>query len=319
MLSSLKKKLARYLHHPQIPIGAILMLHRTDTHNKEGIWYNQHLKMSAETIEEMVKYAREKGCRFVSLEEMSNAIKRKKYIRRWIAVTLDDGYRDNFEIGYPCFKHLNVPFCIYVTTNMVEGKMYYWWEYLERLILNHDSITLSDGQTFACHTQEEKEQAFLDIREIILKAPQDDYSQIGALFPSEYGFDATFGKDDLGLTWSQIQQLGEEPLATIGNHTYSHKAFTGCADQEILDDIILAQREMSLRANLDMKHFAFPFGEATAISQHDIDLVKNSGFSTSATTRSDYIRYGTDLLEMPRFFVTEKNWRSVIDGIVANC
>lgn len=68
-----------------------------------------------------------------------------------------------------------------------------------------------------------------------------------------------------------------------------------------------------------MKHLAFPFGEATAVSQHDVDLVKQMGFSTSATTRSDYVRYGTDPLELPRLFVTEKNWRSVIDGIVENC
>lgn len=58
-----------------------------------------------------------------------------------------------------------------------------------------------------------------------------------------------------------------------------------------------------------MHHFAFPFGGTTAVSQHDIELVKRMGFKTSATTKDGLMCYGTDLLELPRLFVTERNWK----------
>jgi hypothetical protein len=68
-----------------------------------------------------------------------------------------------------------------------------------------------------------------------------------------------------------------------------------------------------------MNHFAFPYGEATAVSQHDIELIKGLRFATSATTKDGLVCYGTDLLELPRLFITERSWKCVIDRIVENC
>ena len=295
------------------------MLHRVDKPDPNGIWYNQHLKISSHTIEVMADYARKHKCRFVSLDEMADAILRKKRVRRWIAVTLDDGYRDNFEGGTPVFRKLNIPYIIYVCTKMVNGKMLYWWEVLEKLVLGQNEIVLNDGRTFDCSTKEKKEQAFLDIREVILKLPQDNLKEnLKSLF-ANYDINWDYGNDILGLTWEQINELSEEPLAAIGNHTYSHRAFTGLTDDEIKEDINKAAGEMEEKARKEMKHFAFPFGEATAVSQHDVELVKELGFKTSATTNDGFVCYGTDLLELPRLFVTERNWKCVIDRIIENC
>ena len=315
----LKRRIARLLRHPKVPIGAILMLHRIDTPHSSCIWYNQHLKISAQTLKEMADYARKRDCRLVSLDEMAEAIRKKKNVRRWIAVTLDDGYRDNFLNGVPMFRKLNVPYTIYVCTKMVKGEMLYWWEILEQLVLRHDEIVLNDGRTFDCSTKEAKEQAFLDIREIILKLPQDNLlERLKELFEN-YEVDYNYGNDSLGLTWKQIAELKNEPLTTIGNHTYSHSAFTGLSDKEIREDINKATKEMKKNTSIEMRHFAFPFGEATAVSQHDIELVKGLGFKTSATTKDGLVCYGTDPLELPRLFVTERSWKQVIDRIADNC
>lgn len=311
--------LDRLLHRPRTAVGAILMLHRVDTPDAEGIWYNQHLKMSPRTIEEMAAYAREHKCRFVSLDEMTDAIRRKRNVRRLIAVTLDDGYRDNYTNGLSLFRRLNIPYTVYVCTKMVEGEMLYWWDILEHLLLTNGRITLNDGRTFDCAAKEAKEQAFLDIREVILRLPQNDLlSHLRELF-SNYSVDYRSGNDRLALTWEQIRELSKEPLATIGNHTCSHLAFSGCSDAEIREDIMRAADEMQEHAGVATRHFAYPFGEASAVSRHDMDLVKTLGFTTSATTNQDYVRYGTDPLELPRLFVTERNWKQVLDGIIAHC
>jgi len=310
---------ARRWHRPYVPFGSVLMLHRIDNLDGNGIWYNQHLRMSPTIVKEMVGYARKHKCRFVSLDEMEEAIRKKKNVRRWIAITLDDGYRDNYLNGVFLFRKLNVPYTIYVCTKMVKGEMLYWWEILEQLILRHDEIVLNDGRTFDCSTKEAKEQAFLDIREIILKLSQDNLlERLKELF-GNYEVNYNYGNDSLGLTWKQIRELMNDSLATIGNHTYSHSAFTGCTDDEICADIKHATDDMLANTGITMQHFAFPFGEATAVSQHDVDLIKQLGFKTSATTKDGLVCYGTDPLELPRIFVTERNWKQVIDRIIANC
>ena len=315
----LHNNLTRIAHFSYVPIGGILMLHRVDLPDVNGILYNQHLKMSPTTIERMVGYARKHKCRFVSLEEMAEAIRLKKNVRKWIAVTLDDGYRDNYLNGTSVFQRLQVPYTIYVCTKIVKGEMLYWWEILEKLVLNNDKIVLNDGQTFDSSTKENKEQAFLDIREVILKQPQAELEERLKSMFSNYDIDYNYGNESLGLTWENLRVLSGDSLCTIGNHTYSHCAFTGCSDKEIKDDIGLAAKEMEEKAGITMHHFAFPYGEATAVSRHDIDMLKQFGFKTSATTQDGLVCYGTDVLELPRLFVTEKNWKQIIDRIIANC
>lgn len=315
----LPRTVKRLLHHPRAPIGAILMLHRVDTPDAEGIWYNQHLKMSPRTIGEMVDEARRHNCQFVTLDELADAVQQKRNVRRLISVTLDDGYRDNYTHGAPLFQQQKIPYTIYVCTKVVKGEMLYWWDILEYIVLTNDRVTLNDGQTFDCSTKEAKEQAFLDIREVILRLPQDNLlKHLQKLF-CHYPVDYQTGNDRLGLTWEQLQELSREPLATIGNHTYSHLAFTGCTDAEICEDIQRATDEMQEHVGVRTRHFAFPFGEASAVSPHDVELVKSLGFTTSATTNHGYVRYGTDPLELPRLFVTERNWRQVLEWIVKLC
>lgn len=310
----------RYIQYcPTTPIGAILMLHRVDVPDPKGIWYNQHLKLSPSTIEDLVNYARNKRCKFVSMAELTDALVRRKSVRRLICITLDDGYRDNYTYGKLTFDRLNVPYLIYVCTRMVEGKMVYWWEIFEQLISKHDSISLSNGRTFDCSTAEAKQKSFMDIREIILTSPQSNLlNELKSLF-SGYNIDWNYGNDFLGLTWDQIRELKKDKLCTIGNHTYSHNAFTGCSDEEIKQDIYMAAQAIYQNCGIEMHDFAFPFGESTAVSQHDIELVKSMNFKSSATTKNGLVQYGTDVLELPRLFVTEHNWKQVIDYIADNC
>lgn len=316
---SIYKDIARLFHQRNVPIGGILMLHRVDTPDSEGIWYNQHLKLSPHTIAEMVEYARKHDCHFVSIDMMMEAIKKKKKVRRCIVVTLDDGYRDNYENGSSLFRQLDIPYTIYVCTKMVKGEMLYWWEILEQLVLSQKEVKLSNGRIFDCSTKEKKEKAFLDIREIILKLPQDSLkSRLQTLFADDH-IDWSYGNDHLGLTWAQLRDLKNEKLATIGNHTYSHNAFKGCTDEAICSDIQLAAKEMWDNCQIEMNHFAFPFGEATAVSEQNVQLIKHIGFKTSATTNDGLVCYGTDLLELPRLFVTERNWKQTIDRIIENC
>lgn len=312
-------KASRLTQTSHVPFGAVLMLHRIDTPDENGIWFNQHLKMSPKAIEEMVKYARSRGCEFVSLDNITQHRRIWEQPRKLIAITLDDGYRDNFVNGTPIFRKLNIPFCIYICTKMIEGKMLYWWEILEKIILENEKVVLADNREFDSSSKPKKEQAFLDIREIILKSPQKNLQDNLETLFKNYIIDYKLGNDNLGLTWQQIKELLKDSLCTIGNHTYSHNAFTGCTDDEIKEDIARAAREMRKHTGFEMKHFAFPFGEATAVSQHDIELVKNLGFRTSATTKDGLVCYGTDPLEIPRVFVTEHNWMQVIDRIADYC
>lgn len=315
------KRFIRRLLHPQdYPWGAILMFHRIDNINPEKLWYNEHLKVSPEFLERLIKYAQKRHLSFVSLDELSEIIRTNRKVRRVVSITLDDGYKDNFTNGLPIFKMLNIPFCIYVATRFPEKNMIYWWYLIEDIILQQNkNIILNNGKLFPCSTKTEKESTFLSVREEVLKLPQQNLDAELSTLLNQYSLDLTAYNNELPLTWDMIAQLGNEPLATIGCHTHSHLSLSGCTKELIVDDIKKAQHLMHEKASINMCHFAYPFGDGIAVMNYHRSIVEELNFDTIATTNEGFVSDSTDLHQLPRLFVTERNAEHVIDSIYYAC
>lgn len=318
-LRQLKKSIKRYIHPELYPWGAILMLHRVGIIDPDRLWYNEHLKLSPSFLDDTLTKLHKQGFSFVSLDELAEIITKKRRARRVLAITLDDGYKDNYINGFQIFKDHNAPFCIFVATKLPEKNMTYWWYLLEDIIIQNERITLSDGSTFICQSKKEKEQTFLDIRKKILTIPQDNFNEyFSELFPS---IDIDFNKynDTLPLTWEMLQQLNKEPLATIGCHTHSHISMSGCSKQMILDDIQLSLNLMKEKAGIQMRHFAYPFGDEVAVKDYHQGIVQELDFKTIATTNDGLLYHTTDVHQLPRIFVTERNAFDILDTLIHSC
>lgn len=315
------KRFIRRIIHPSLyPWGAILMFHRVGLMDQNRLWYNEHLKVSPEFLEKIIKYAQNRHLSFVSMDELSEIIRTKRKVRRVVSITLDDGYKDNFTSGLPIFKMLNIPFCIYVATRFPEKNMIYWWYLIEDIILQQNrNIILNNGKSFPCSIKMEKESTFLSVREEVLKLPQLNFDAEFSNLLNHYSLDLAAYNDELPLTWEMIAQLGNEPLATIGCHTHSHLSMSGCTRELIVDDIKMAQRLMQEKASIKMRHFAYPFGDDIAVKDYHRKIVEELQFKTIATTNEEFIYRHTDSDRLPRLFVTERNAKNVIDSIYYDC
>ena len=104
----------------------------------------------------------------------------------FIAFTIDDGYLDNYTHAYPVFKRHNVPFTIFVATDFIDRKAILWWDTIENLILQSNSITTSDGITYPCGTFQQRWDTFRLLREKILSFNQENlFEQLNQLFSDD--------------------------------------------------------------------------------------------------------------------------------------
>lgn len=117
MLNSLKKYLYE-MTHPAI--GEVWQLHRvTDERSvQERMW---PYEITPNRLEALIVEYQSNGYEFISIEEVAERMKGKSG-RKFVAVTLDDGYANNYDVAYPIFKKYNVPFCIYVCKGMITGE-----------------------------------------------------------------------------------------------------------------------------------------------------------------------------------------------------
>ena len=115
------RKIKRYwfqLTHPVM--GEVWQLHRvTDEHSLQARVHDYEITPAR--LESLIVAYQRKGYEFVSIAEVAERMKGKDG-KKFIAVTLDDGYADNYEVAYPIFKKYKVPFCIYICRRMITGE-----------------------------------------------------------------------------------------------------------------------------------------------------------------------------------------------------
>lgn len=131
MLDKIHRKFYK-LFHPAI--GEIWMLHRVVEHRSEKP-EQRELEVTPEWLERKVMDYKQKGYQFVPIDALSPFTSPK-----WVCVTFDDGYRDNYTMAYPLLKRLHVPFTVYVTTGFIDNRIPMWWYPGEQLGMSADEL-----------------------------------------------------------------------------------------------------------------------------------------------------------------------------------
>jgi len=108
------------------------MLHRVVEQRSEKP-EQRELEVTPDWLENKILEYQKRGYSFVSIDHLPRK-------GRWVCITLDDGYQDNYQEAYPLFKRLNVPFVIFVTSGFVDNKKNMWWYPGQRLGMTMDAL-----------------------------------------------------------------------------------------------------------------------------------------------------------------------------------
>lgn len=291
-------------------IAYILMLHRVSEKSKLKLPINENMKVSPYFLENFIREQLRRGYKFISLDQMCNILNNNQNNNKNIVITLDDGYKDNYEIAYPIFKKYNVPFCIYVTTSFPEGTAFMWWYILEDLILQEDKIILKDSTEYICDTLEKKEQVFASLRKFIISINNNNFEEIFLELFSNYDLNNILTETrNLAMSWSQIKKISADKLVTIGSHTHTHRALKNLSLENMKSEIRFSLDLLNANLDTDIKHFSYPYGTRNEANKVQFELIKEFKFLSATTTnrgsiiKSDKYR----LNQLPRIMLTENS------------
>ncbi len=267
-------------------LGQILMFHRV-VPSGAGLRIHNHksLEVSPEYLENLIQFFKRKDYQFLSLDELLSVGSRPDPKRKFVVFTFDDGYVDNYTIAYPIFKKHNIPFTIYVATNMPDGHALLWWYLLEDLIVKNQQVEFTDqGVTriYQTDTIRNKEITFNNIRSLLAVA---DEATMGRLVSSLFKEDKAqiYSKTkELALSWDQIIQLSKDPLVTIGSHTVNHFPLNSLSYEKSEFEIVESKRIIESHVSASVKHFCYPLG---SFGQKEIKIMESSGYATATTIK----------------------------------
>ncbi|MEQ1953070.1 polysaccharide deacetylase family protein [Mesorhizobium yinganensis] len=268
--------------------GVIFTLHHVRPESAESFVPNALLSVTPEFLDQAIAASKESGLVPVALEDLPHLLADPDDKRRFVAFTLDDGYRNNAEFAAPVFRKHKVPYTIFITEGFVERTRSLWWEVAEALLRRASSIRLDTGtgsEELPLATPGQKNAAFERLSRLIQSIEEDTaVAQIERL-ASAHGIDPLGVTDRLIMSNDELRRLAADPLARFGAHTLTHVNLRRVDDarlrSELTGSIDAVENNVGYRPNA----FAYPYGYPSAVGDREIKAAAEAGLSIAVTTQ----------------------------------
>ncbi|MBQ0141451.1 MAG: polysaccharide deacetylase family protein [Prevotellaceae bacterium] len=290
----------------KFPYGVIIGLHRVCDLDDKRLLGNEGLKITPSTLEDFIISSKKMGYHFTSLDEFYKIHTQHIKAKKVLCMTLDDAYKDNLDVALPIFRKHNIPFCIFVAPGLIDDPEYCWWYRLEDIIQQNDVVQY-DGKSYLCKSREEKENVFWTIRNQIAVLNMTDLrtelkDKID-LYSTRYSHCAK----DIFMSWEQVKEISQDPLCTIGAHTYHHVAFAGCNNEELKNELAMCQSSLQEHLGQEAKYFAYPYGDKLCVKDEHREWMHHQGYKAVFLAEGGGIHCNTDMLQAPRFCIYNDN------------
>jgi peptidoglycan/xylan/chitin deacetylase (PgdA/CDA1 family) len=286
-------RIPRWLPPAADAAGFIVTLHHVAPHRAAAFAPNALLSITPDFLDSFLSHFIGRGWRFVPVEELIGGDSGRLGDARRIAVTLDDGYRDNLEHALPVFRRHAVPFTIYVCPGFSERTAELWWEALERVIASAVAISLAgEGPAAVLPTRQpgEKLRAYRLWTEW-LTSHADEARQRLAIrgLAEKYGVDLAALAQELVMDWSEVRAIAADPLCSIGAHTMTHAALARLPRKAAFAEMQESAARIEAEIGRRPVTLAFPYGYRAAAGAREAELAAQAGFAASFTTRPGYL------------------------------
>lgn len=269
-------------------VGAILTLHHVRPARGDRFQPNRLLEITPEFLETVVERLQSARVDCVSLDEVYRRLTAQDFSRRFVAITLDDGYRDNRDFAYPIFKKHGIPFAVYVPTSFPDRVGELWWDALEQVIAQNNSIALEMdgvGCRLDCTSVAEKYRAYNHLYRW-LRARESDHEMRNAVreLARRYGVDLAAICGRQCMTWDELADLARDPLVTIGAHTVNHAMLAKAPAAVARTELKMGSAVLAAALGREPRHLAYPYGDPGSAGPREYQMAAELGFLTAVTT-----------------------------------
>ncbi len=237
-----------------------------------------------------------------------------------VAITFDDGYRDNFTSAFPVLKELGIPTTIFLATGYIGTGVMPWYDQVclafkltARARLEGDSLGWPAGSL----ASREQRVALLDRTLPWLRQMDDDARRktLPALFHA-LGVPSSLTLPNYMLNWDEVRQMRAQKIM-FGAHTVTHPVLSRVTAARLREEICESKKTVEQKLQTEIRHFAYPFGRPTDYSEEAKRCLREHGFRTAVTTEFGFNSPGDDLLALKRFtpwandqasFVLQMDW-----------
>jgi peptidoglycan/xylan/chitin deacetylase (PgdA/CDA1 family) len=252
-----------------------------------------------------------------------------------VAITFDDGYADNLHYAKPLLEKADVPATVYVSTGNAGTDREFWWDELERLLLQPG--LLPEALTLKVNGNERRWElgdaadyphaAYLANRGWNVLDPKDPTARQATYralcawlrpLPPNAQADVLEQLTDQAsaekegrpshrqLTPDEVASLGAGGFVEVGAHTVSHPILSSLPPERQWAEVQGAKVQLENWLGRPVESFAYPYGSRSDYDAQSIKAVRTAGFRHACSNFPGPVETGTDPFEIPRYIA--RNW-----------
>lgn len=283
-------------------------------HGVTNIASNGIENFSGKHIEEKIFYRQldflKKNCTVLSMDEVIELSMQKKiWPQNPVAVTFDDGFKNNASIAAPILDELDIPATFYICPGMIDGDQIFWVDKIEACInlTKEKSFKLDmNGEVkFLVESHQSKINAVQKIKNFCKSVSADQKNKIIAdlINRTNINPDPSHAENYQIMNWDDVCSLNESNLFTIGGHSNNHEIFTNQNREEIYQDIKNSLEKLRSYLNQTIKHYSYPEGQMNHFDEYVIQQLKLFNIACCPSSIEGSNEPTVDLFHLRRYMV----------------
>jgi peptidoglycan/xylan/chitin deacetylase (PgdA/CDA1 family) len=220
-----------------------------------------------------------------------------------LAITFDDGYRDNYLYAFPVLDRLNLPATIFLATDAIDSGRMLWHDRVFTALRETRSIVLEDfdgkGSTWRLNTPAEKRRALAQVLQVLWSLEDRDRSVWVERFIERLDSKQPERCDGLMLSWDEIKAMSERGIH-FGAHTVTHPILSKLSSTQVKQEIRVSKETIETNLKTPIQHFAYPVGRREDFTDAVKKELRDAGFQSAVTTIIGSNDSKQDLFELRR-------------------
>jgi peptidoglycan/xylan/chitin deacetylase (PgdA/CDA1 family) len=241
---------------------------------------------------------------------------------RYVIITFDDGYRDNYEKAFPILKRHRLQATFFVPTGLIDRRELSWWDQIAWMIRHSDSAEIPAGTWFR-HSLTLSG----DLRERAINEALQKYKSLAGRDTANYIADLAdvtghsslpihLGDEQL-MTWNNIRELRLGGM-TIGGHSVNHPILSRLSSAEQVQEIRGCYERLHEMTGIRPKAFSYPVGKQDTFNTITRAILLSIGFEYAFSFYGGYQNLlDVDLLDIKRVNIGRKTTQTIFESMTS--